>query len=83
MLRQHTYSSVIRRAKLNDHLTSCRKCKPERTCVEARELAGRVAAALNAIGDCREQLAALDAERDRAEAQERSPVAVSGTLRMF
>jgi hypothetical protein len=83
MVRQHTYASVMRRANLKRHLEACRKCRPDRTCGEARALAGKVAECLNAIGDCHEQLGQLDADQADAEAQERSPVAVSGTLEMF
>lgn len=83
MVRQHKYAEVMRRANLKRHLESCPKCKPDRTCTAARELAGKVAECQYAIVDCREQLKRLDADQADAEAQERSPVAVSGTLEMF
>lgn len=83
MIRQNTYAGVTRRANLKRHLEACRKCRPDKTCGEARELAGRVAESHNAVVRIREQLEQLDRDAHAALAQERSPVAVSGTLEMF
>lgn len=69
LVRQHKYAEVTRRANLQRHPETCRKCRPDRACTEARRLAGLVAGSVNMLGQLRVQLEQLDADQADADAR--------------